>query len=1532
MKKFKNIYPRTKLLPLILLGSLFGPTALAQSVDVNKSFNPVQIQDRAPFNVSRLSIVIDNTDPQKTLTNLNLTDNLPPGVTIAAVPNTSTSCGATVNAAPGASSLRISDGLVLSGGFCTFQVDVVSTTASVYTNTIPAGAPLANNEVVAQDASASLTVIRRDAMPPRASSKTFSPNSIISGQTSQMTITLANDNVLPLTNTNLNDNLPAGMTLASPPNASTTCAGASLNAAAGASLLGVTGATIPPGDVCTVSATVVGVTGGAVTVNLQNTINAGDLTSLNGQAGGPLANSGATTGTLAVTPVPSDALTKAFSTGSPNVGQAFTMTWTIYNNTAAAWPNLAVSDLLPAGMNVYATRPQPTTSCGGSVTTPDSSTVQLSGANLAAGRFCTVTIRVVAPTGVNGQVVTNTIPANSMTTAGSPITHGAATAAVTLVAGAPGQLPTLGSVAKQYVQLISEPALAQPPLPAGHAPATVTGGAIDMYITLNKTVPAGGINMDLTPIHLVDDWSATAPNLRFVSVVGSSCGGVVTAPAGGQTLALDNALIGQDVNSCAIRVRVRADSAMPTPPVNGTPQSNQATGCASAVTGNTPCPAGSERISNGAPALIVGNPPLFPSKSFNPGTIPLNGATRASITIQNPASTPRYNVAAVDTLPAALTFGTPLNAAVSCSNNSGPAPTYQISGKTITFQMARLDGFSTTNTVPQCTVTFAVVADTAATPGSVATNSILAGGVTATDAGGTPDPAATNLQPADANLNFSNPLTGPHVSKSFAPVTVFKENGNGVIDSNIQGTGVGELSTLTLQMVNTNATGGANFTGASMTDTLPAGVTIAFSPNITKINCGAPTISAAAGATSIAISNATVASGSSCVVTVDVIGVAKGNQVNTIPAGAVQTAQTVSNPLPASATLTVLDRTPISALFKDVQRTGAGASLQGQPVAPGDALTYVLKLSNPGYLPLSLKNDVRFVQDIVPAGVTFVSAAGGDIPGVLSGNKVLWDFSASSRILNAGEIVTLKFDVKVNTPLTAPVVNVASTSTTSSCAPYDGPACTFSPPNANCQMPADALHPTPAELANPAICHPVFVLVGGSPSLSLTKTGPANFTVGGTGEYQLTIRNGGNAATSGKLTLIEKLPPGLSLNGAISSAQGTIANLVSAGTAATGLMLNFDFMPSAALAVNGTASLTVPVAVGAAVAAGTVTNYATVGGGGDPGGRGAPPVPGPDCSDPHCANATSTVVAANALLSISKTASKQTAELGDSVTYTVTVANIGNAVVLQPNIVDRLPAGFRLMNNSSSVSGARLVQLSGAPGPGLTYALDVINPGATVTLTYRVRLGVGAMEGDGTNRVSANCPHNSNLNCANEARAKVRVSGGVFTTDACIAGMIFVDCNGNQIKDAEELGIPGVRLYLENGTYLISDVEGKYSCCGLSPKTHVLKVDQTTLPRGSRLVGSSNRNVGDANSIFLDLKKGELLRADFIEGSCSNTVLEQVKARRTLGEITAPQTEKKGGPGLKFEGKAPDYPQQGTESANQIIVKPRVNEGERHGK
>lgn len=307
-------------------------------------------------------------------------------------------------------------------------------------------------------------------------------------------------------------------------------------------------------------------------------------------------------------------------------------------------------------------------------------------------------------------------------------------------------------------------------------------------------------------------------------------------------------------------------------------------------------------------------------------------------------------------------------------------------------------------------------------------------------------------------------------------------------------------------------------------------------------------------------------------------------------------------------------------------------------------------------------------------------------------------------------------------------------------------------------------------------------------------------------------------------------------------------------------------------------------------------------------------------------------------LVISKTGDRQTAEIGDTVQYTITVRHTAGSALATVNIVDTLPRGFTYIDGTARVGGRALDEPLGRPGPRLGFDLGGIDVGGQLVLRYRVRVGVGAMQGDGVNRAQAHgcsitggCIDPVGLTPvpgsvpSNRAEYRVRVTGGVFTDEACVLGKVFVDCNNNHVQDHEELGIPGVRLYFSNGTWLISDSEGKYSYCGLTPQSHTLKVDASTLPTGARLTTSSNRNLGDADSLLLDLKNGELHRADFIEGSCSNPLLEQVKARRTQGEVRAPETEAGQSP-LRFESKPARAPQQATDTANQRpIVHPRPN-------
>ncbi len=170
-------------------------------------------------------------------------------------------------------------------------------------------------------------------------------------------------------------------------------------------------------------------------------------------------------------------------------------------------------------------------------------------------------------------------------------------------------------------------------------------------------------------------------------------------------------------------------------------------------------------------------------------------------------------------------------------------------------------------------------------------------------------------------------------------------------------------------------------------------------------------------------------------------------------------------------------------------------------------------------------------------------------------------------------------------------------------------------------------------------------------------------------------------------------------------------------------------------------------------------------------------------------------------------------------------------------------------------------------------------------MTYRVYLGPGATAGDGLNRAQALSTITGVA--SNTATAKVEVTGGVFSDRGIIAGKIFVDCacDPDRVQGPRDIGIPGVRIMLEDGTSTVTDVEGKFNFYGLAPRVHVLKVDVTTLPPGSKLAAVSSRNAGDGWTRFVDLRNSEFARGDFVEVSSDPSVLAAVIARRNRGEV-----------------------------------------------
>jgi uncharacterized repeat protein (TIGR01451 family) len=256
---------------------------------------------------------------------------------------------------------------------------------------------------------------------------------------------------------------------------------------------------------------------------------------------------------------------------------------------------------------------------------------------------------------------------------------------------------------------------------------------------------------------------------------------------------------------------------------------------------------------------------------------------------------------------------------------------------------------------------------------------------------------------------------------------------------------------------------------------------------------------------------------------------------------------------------------------------------------------------------------------------------------------------------------------------------------------------------------------------------------------------------------------------------------------------------------------------------------------------------------------------------------------ASGTLFVQKTASRNTAEIGDFVDFTVRVKNVASVPLRNLVIADRLPFGFVFVRKSAQIESKRIADPRGAGGPDLRFDAGALDPDQTITLTYRTRVGVDALHGDGINRAQASNDGTPRAS-SNVATARVIVQSGVFTNRGIIFGKIFVDKNRDRVQDAGEPGIAGVRLYIEDGSYVITDSEGKFSFYGIKPGTHVVKLDRTTLPPHAKLEVLNTRNAGDSGSVFVELKAAEMHKANFAVWNATDEIMEYVAKMRAAAE------------------------------------------------
>lgn len=226
---------------------------------------------------------------------------------------------------------------------------------------------------------------------------------------------------------------------------------------------------------------------------------------------------------------------------------------------------------------------------------------------------------------------------------------------------------------------------------------------------------------------------------------------------------------------------------------------------------------------------------------------------------------------------------------------------------------------------------------------------------------------------------------------------------------------------------------------------------------------------------------------------------------------------------------------------------------------------------------------------------------------------------------------------------------------------------------------------------------------------------------------------------------------------------------------------------------------------------------------------------------------------------LQKAAGKGTVGVGDFVPYQLRVENSSSSASVGSVLVsDRLPAGFRYRRGSCRLDDAAAPdpQIS-ADGRTLTFAVGTLGAGASSEIRYVAEVGAGSGLGPAVNTARASGAGGVS---SNPAAATVTVQDQFFSSTTFLAGRVVAGSCGEGGE-----GIAGVRIYLEDGSYVLTDENGRYHFEGLRPGSHVVQLDLDSLPEGYQVVPceKNSRFAGRSYSQFVDLQAGTLWQADF---------------------------------------------------------------------
>jgi uncharacterized repeat protein (TIGR01451 family) len=251
-------------------------------------------------------------------------------------------------------------------------------------------------------------------------------------------------------------------------------------------------------------------------------------------------------------------------------------------------------------------------------------------------------------------------------------------------------------------------------------------------------------------------------------------------------------------------------------------------------------------------------------------------------------------------------------------------------------------------------------------------------------------------------------------------------------------------------------------------------------------------------------------------------------------------------------------------------------------------------------------------------------------------------------------------------------------------------------------------------------------------------------------------------------------------------------------------------------------------------------------------------------------------------VAVTKSGNKSTVAPGDFIQYAISLSNQVEGPIGQVDVADFMPKGFRYVPGSMKINGVQVddpIQTSARE-----LLVSFVSLDSDAQLTYVAEVTVGAEPGDAVNIASISGPR---ILVSNTAEYSVRVVEDFLQSKAIVVGRVsLAACEADSAKSlstgdmtenasdagvSEEnatqpnLGLADIRLYLEDGTTVLTDQDGQWHIEGIEPGTHVVQIDKESIPERYEInvCEGNNRHAGRGFSQFVDVKGGSVWRVDF---------------------------------------------------------------------